>query len=683
VSVGHPTVAVPTLPTPRPQAPHSHLPLQFTHFFGREEELEVLGGWCTGNPDDPTHHLITLTGPGGTGKTRLAIEAAGRVAEAFRGGVWFVPLQDLSDPRQIPGTVLDALRLPRLPQSEPLPQVVEFLNCRASAALLLLDNMEHLLETERRKAEDGAAVVRVLLERCPFLTCLVTSRQRLDLEGERELFVHPLPTPEFRPQRHRDAEAAQRASGIPTSTPRYPTPEHLMQFASVRLFADRAQSSKPDFQVTMGNAAAIAQLCDQLEGIPLALELAASRAQVMTPSQMLSQLEHRFDFLVSRRRDATERHRTLQAATEWSYRLLSSELRRFFARLSVFRGGWTVEAAEAVCEEPSALEYLGQLRECSLVVAEEREEAMRFRMLETLREFGQEQLTPEEQQTARQRHLDFFLALAEQAERELHGPQEGTWFDRLETEHDNLRTALRHAGEASSHRAQEESAGPAALVPSPSLGLRLSGALWGFWLVRGHWSEGRRWLEGALASSADGQRSVECVKALIGMGVLVKCQGEHATARAYLEESVGLARAANDTRLLAEAPDKLGHMLNGLPMERAQALQAFEESLSLREELGDRAGIAASLNALGCTSGHDWERRERLFLENLRLRREIGDRRGAAQTLEHLGGVALMKGDYVQATVLLCAIGGRGVAFRRRQVRRKRRGEPVYPAGER
>lgn len=339
---------------PGQQPPTIRLPLQLTRFFGREEEITRLAtllapaqfaeretqGSQGPAPDAPRLarvptrreegvRLLTLTGPGGCGMTRLAIEVARQVADAMPGGVWFVPLADLTDPRLIPGAIVDALRLPRAPDVDAMDQVAEWLSDHSPATLLLLlDNFEHLLADERRKSEDGAAVLRALLERLPSLRVLVTSRRSLNLEGEREFPVQPLPVP---------------ASAVPS-------PEELMRYPGVKLFVDRAQAVRPDFQVTTRNAADIAALCSGLEGLPLAIELAAARAQVMTPAQMLAQLAHRLDFLVSRRRDASERHRTLKAALDWSVRLLSPELRRFYGQLSVLRGGWTLEAASAIAD---------------------------------------------------------------------------------------------------------------------------------------------------------------------------------------------------------------------------------------------------------------------------------------------------------------------------------------------
>ena len=318
----------------------SHLPLQLTRFFGREAEI----AWLQATLLADEYRLVTLTGSGGSGKTRLACEAAGRLSDAFNGAVWFVPLADISDPQLIVERMRDALQLPRSSDVEPLEQIVNALLERKS--LVVMDNLEHLIrdDAEMQGYRDAkmqntecipvslhpciphpSSLILTLLDRIPTLKLLVTSRQRLDVTGEREFFVPPLPTP--------GGEAI---------------PESLVRCESVQLFIDRAQAVKPDFQVTTANAGALKELCVRLEGVPLAIELAAARAQVLSPAQMVAHLDDRFGFLVSRRRDVVERHRTLRAAMDWSYNLLSPELRQFFAQLSVFRGGWTLEAAEAV-----------------------------------------------------------------------------------------------------------------------------------------------------------------------------------------------------------------------------------------------------------------------------------------------------------------------------------------------
>jgi predicted ATPase len=638
-----PAVTAAAPPPPRADAPtqnvqNVHLPLPFTNFFGREEELALLKRWVGGKTDSGrTSPLLTLTGPGGSGKTRLAIEAARHMAETFAGGIWFVSLQDLSDPRLIPGAIVDALHLPRSPQVEPLHQVVACLNDSGSATLLVLDNLEHLLAAERRKAEDGAAVVRALLERCPALTCLVTSRQRLDLEGERELPVPPLPVPGSVPSFTPEVSAA-------SERPHPHTPEHLMQFASVQLFVDRAQSGKPDFQITVGNATAIGQLCDRLEGIPLALELAARRALVMTPKQMLFQLDQRLDFLVSRRRDVVERHRTLRAAIEWSYRLLSPGGRRFFCCLSVFRGGWMAEAAEAVCEEPQALDYLAQLRECSLIVTEDTGLGMRFRMLETLREFAQECLTEQEHTALQGRHLQYFLDMAEAAAaylgRTAGGEHSRTWLDRLEADYDNLRAALEWS------LATQDS--------PPDAGMRLACALQAFWNIRFryHWQEGRQWLERALDCGAAERTSLRA-RTLEAAGWHVFARGDFAAARSYFEQGLAIGRELQDKTAIAWALNGVG-FVSGVLGDTRTARALYEECLSLFREVDDRRGIALAL--MRFTDVADTEddaaiNRVRAE-ESLAIAREVGDMWGIADALRRLGRLALEQGDGASACAL-------------------------------
>lgn len=572
-------------------ARRAHLPLQFTRFFGREAEITRIGERLA----SPETRLLTLTGPGGTGKTRLCIEAAGRFSETFTGAIWFVPLADLSDPGLIPQTILRALSLPLTGSQEPLEQLVTALTNQPT--LLLLDNFEQVV------AGGGAEVVQTLLSRVSTLQCLVTSRQTLNLPGEVEFAVAPLP--------------------IPNGSD---TPERLSVFESVRLFVDRAQGAKPDFRITSSNAPAVAELCDRLEGIPLAIELAAARALVLTPSQMLVQLGNRFEFLVSRKRGIAERQRTLRATVDWSYRLLAPDIQRFFAQLCVFRGGWTAEAAESVCDEALALDLLAQLRECSLVTIQESEGGIRFRMLESLREYAEAQLSEQERGSARARHAAFFLALAEEAEPQLTGPEQAAWFHRLETEHDNLRAALTWCESSGDSGAQT--------------GLRLSGALWRFWTVRGHFREGRAWYVTALGAEGANARTRARAKALLGAGVLAGMQGDYPAADALIEECLSIYRELGDRQGIAAS---------------LYSLDNFDESLAIYRELGDRRGIAASLNSLGqvAFSHGDYVSARSLFEESLVIRRELGDRRGVAASLSYLGNVAAIhQGDYVSACSL-------------------------------
>ena len=394
------------------------LPIQFTRFFGREQDcthvsdlLEMLDT-----------RLVTLTGTGGVGKTRLALETAHliteRTASRFAGPVCFIPLADLSDARLIPAAIADALALARADDVEPLDQVIGALS-ELRPALLVLDNFEHLVER-------GASLVLSLLTRLPSLTFLVTSRRRLLLPGERECPVSPLPVSPL---------------GLPDA------PETPDQVTSVQLFVDRAQAARPDFQLTRGNAAAVAALCRNLEGIPLAIELVAARAMALSPAQMNERLAQRFEVPSSRGGDEEDHYRSLWAALAWSYELLSPPLQRFFGGLSVFQGGCTVEAAQAVCEEPRALEFLTQLRERSLVMVDHDGGAPQFRLLETLREFAGEQLSEGERANLRARHGDYFMAQAEASQADLCGPEQAHWPERLEADNDNLRVALDAAHE--------------------------------------------------------------------------------------------------------------------------------------------------------------------------------------------------------------------------------------------
>jgi predicted ATPase/DNA-binding SARP family transcriptional activator/class 3 adenylate cyclase len=659
-----------------------NLPPSFSRFFGREAELAALTGllatqgrvgeWESGrvgeepvSPTPPFPHsptrLVTLTGPGGTGKTRLALETARHLAERFSGAVWFVPLAEVDEAERLPDAALAALRLPRTAQVEPLDQLVEALGQQPS--LLVLDNFEQL-------AAKGATLVQELLARAPSLQCLVTSRQRLDIAGEREFPVQPLPRP------------GGGSGGW--------APEQLLAFESVQLFTERAQLVKPDFQVTPANAAALAELCDRLEGIPLAVELAAARAQLLTPTQMLAQLAHRFDFLVSRRRDVPERQRTLRGAVDWSYQLLSLELQRFFARLSIFRGGWSLEAAEEVCgstEASDTLDLLAELRDSSLVLVDEAHEGMRFRMLETLREYAAEKLAAEEAQAVRRRHVAYYLALAEAARDELRGPQQAAWLARLDLELPNLRAALEHsiadcglriadwgmrgvesqaATEARTGSDLDDSPAKAAAacgggssqsaIPNPqsAIPLRLAGALWRFWSTRGYSREGLEALRDVLGRVPPDHpslgRSAWRAEALNGAGALAHDLGDYAGARQFHEESLALWGELGDPVGQASALNNLGNLAFSQG-EGDAASDWYEEALRLYRAAGDLAGTAPVLSNLGALARErgDTGSAAQLVAESLELRRALGDQFGLAVSLENLGHLERERGNAARA----------------------------------
>ncbi|HLK61323.1 MAG TPA: tetratricopeptide repeat protein [Chthonomonadaceae bacterium] len=681
-----------SLVTPDAVLPAPHLPLPLTRFFGREQEIE----WVLAQLQPPdlrlpsgseekgeTHYprtseaasdgigsagqqgttrLFTLTGIGGTGKTRLALEAAQRLRGAYGGRVWFVLLADLTDPCRLGDVIADTLLLPRTPSRTDLEQIVEALD--GQPALLVLDNFEHLLAAEAEDTADadpdhapepnapaeGTLRVKALLQRLPQLACLATSRQPLGIEGERELPLSPLPTPGTR--------------GMP---------ERLMEFPSVQLFVDRAQAVKPDFQVTPRNASAVAALCHRLEGIPLALELAAAWARTLTPAQILSRLESRFDLLVTRRRDYIPRHQTLRAAIEWSCRLLSPELQRFFAHLAVFAGGWTLEAAEQVCEQPQALDALTQLQERSLVIGETTEiseTAMRFRMLETLRDYAQEQLSATEWAYGTERHAAYFLQMAEESEQHQTGPDVKACLDRLEQDHDNLRAALQRSlaqidGQAGAARwggdREGEGAGariltsePEARLPALELGLRLAGALWRFWYVRIHISEGRMWMESLLARAASEEKTSLHAKVLTGAANLAYAQSDVAGALALHLQALEIRRKIGHTDGIIATLGNLGILaLNRGDLTEARALQ--EEALALARTTDNRVRLSNTLNNLGnvAVRQEDYTAARRCFEEGLALKRTLGDVAGSATILTNLGDVSYCLGDYRQAQAYL------------------------------
>jgi predicted ATPase/DNA-binding SARP family transcriptional activator len=593
-----------------------NLPFLLSSFVGRKREMDEVKRLLA------TTRLLTLTGPGGCGKTRLAVEVAAELAEGFGDYVRLVELASLSDPALVAQSVAGVLGLREQPGRTLTESLVDYL--RPRRLLLVLDNCEHLIDA-------CAALAATLLYAAPELRILATSREALQVPGEALWVVPSLSLPD-----------PQHLS----------SPERLLEYDAIRLFVDRVTETMPSFTLTAQNAQTIARLCHRLDGIPLALELAAARVRLLSLEQLLRRLEGNLHLLRSRNRTVLPRQQTLQATIEWSYTLLSEQERLLFCRLAVFAGSFTLEAAESVCSgagiaPEEVLEGLAQLVNKSLVVVIEQGEEPRYRLLETVRQYAQEKLAATEAASLiKTHHLHYFLALAEMAERHLKSAGRAPWLERLEREHDNLRAALRWA------REQGKS----------EIGLRLAGALAWFWYFRGYLSEARDWLASLLALEPADRHTPARALALFGAGAIAWMLGEYAASRAALTESVALWRAHENKQQLAYALTLLG-LLDALHGEYQIAFTHQEESIALFREVGDRWGLALALYWLG-----DMFRLQRNhpaaqshYEESLALFREIGDQWGQATALQGMGAVAYRHREYAAARAYL----EEALAFRR------------------
>jgi predicted ATPase/class 3 adenylate cyclase len=575
-----------------------NLPLQPTPFVGREQEVEAIVDLVR----RPEVRFLTLTGPGGTGKTRLALQAAVELLDDFTDGVFFVPLAPLNDPELVPATIAATLGI-REEGDQPLREQLRSV-LATKELLLVLDNVEHLVE--------AAPAVGELLETSSRLKVLATSRVPLHLRAEREYPVPPLGLPRRKPP---------------------PTLEQLSQYEAVRLFIDRAQAVKPDFAVDNENAPAVAEICHRLDGLPLAIELAAARVRMLPPQAMLARLEQRLPFLTTGARDAPARQRTLRDAIAWSYDLLTAEEQAVFRRLAVFAGGCTLDSAEAVAIPDGELDIfdgLEQLVEHNLIrQAVGTAGEPRFAMLETIREYGLERLSESgEADGVRRRHAAFFLALVEQAEPALHSPQQLVWLERLEAEHDNLRTALSWALEQETETA-----------------LRLAAGLGRFWIFRGHLGEGRGWLERALETR--GEPHPVRARALVVAGEFARHMGDYEREAALQEAGLALARTFRDRRTEAQVLLELGLHAGFTDGDYALADALTEESLAILRDLGDAWGIARALNNLGYRAylRGDFGRAAALLDEAVTFARAAGDRSLLAFILDSRGALAEAQGE--------------------------------------
>jgi predicted ATPase/DNA-binding XRE family transcriptional regulator len=581
--------------------PEPALPSPPTQLVGRELELAEVGDLLRRRE----MRLLTLTGTGGVGKTRLAIQAARESADLFPDGRLLVALASLNDPALVVPTVARSLGLREAEGHT--PRGVLRAHLREKRFLLLLDNFEHLLE--------AALEVAGLIEACPDLTVLVTSRAPLRVRGEQEYPVLPLK--------------------LPSST-LSPTSEEVLASPSGRLFVERAKAAFPAFELTSENAGAVAAICWRLAGLPLALELAAVRARFLDPVALLARLDQALS--AGWARDLPERQRTMSATLVWSHDLLSEGERVLFRRLSVFFGGFSLEASEAVgANGGETLDFLGRLVEQSLVRVEPNENSTRYWMLEPVRQYALERLREsDEEEQARARHTAFFLALAERAAPELWRPGQVGWMDLLETENDNLRAALSWTVE----RGHEEE------------GLRLSVALQRFWSVRGYLEEGRRWLETTLSACPSPDPSVQA-QALHGIGSMALEQGDRALADRVLRESLALRRGLNAKGGIAASLQGLAEVaIWERDYERAAKLCA--ESVALRREIDDEQGLTTALNISGLVEAQrdDHERAVALHEEGLTVARRAGDTWAIAVHLDNLGWATLGRGDRERAARL-------------------------------
>jgi predicted ATPase/class 3 adenylate cyclase len=592
------------------QAFTNNLPVQSTSFIGRESEMEEVKRLLD------TTHLLTLTGAGGCGKTRLALQVAVELLEAYSDGVWLVELAVLTDPTLVAQTIATALEL-REEANRPLVQTLtDYL--KPKTLLLILDNCEHLVETCAQLAD-------TLLRSCPRIKLLVTSREALNIAGETTYRIPSLVQP--------DPKALPIAGKELVSV--------LAEYDAVRLFVERARAHRSDFALHRQNGPAVAEVCSRLDGIPLAIELAAARVKVLTAEQIAARLDDRFKLLTGGNRTALPRQQTLRALIDWSYDLLSEQEQVLLRRLSVFTGGWTLESAEQVCagkdiEAWQVLDALTALVDKSLVIFEERAEgAGRYRLLETIRQYSLERLSDTEEETLlRNRHRDFFLALAERAEPQLIGPEEGTWLARLEAEHENLRVVLERC------RTVEDSA---------EAGLRLAAALWRFWDVRGYFSEGRREMEDFLGRCGEAPASLRARSHNI-TGMLSDMQGDYGSARHHYGQSVALWQEASDELRMSAALNNLA-VTARKEGSLQEARATHERALAIRRKLGRKSYIAASLGNLGIVMRDlgDYETARTLLEESLQMNRELEERSVLAHMIGYLGTIAWHQGDYAKA----------------------------------
>ena len=615
----------------------NNLPAQLTSFIGREAEIRKIADLL----GKEQVRLVTLTGPGGIGKTRLSIQVATDQLEHFPDGVWFIPLASLTDPMYVAAEIASVLAIRLQPQIDPQRQVIDYL--AQKRLLLVLDNFEHLPE--------AASFVNDLLLRAPSLRCLVTSRELLQVSGEQTFVVPPLSVPPD------DADI-----------------ETLSQYDSVKLFIERAQAAQPGFSLSLQNATAISAVCRRLDGISLAIELAAARVRGMTAQQILDRLSQQFQqfgFLSTRSRDVPYRHRTLRATIDWSYQLLDADEQLLFAQLSVFSGGFFLEAAEQVCDVPDALELIFSLQDKSLLTAEEISEKIRYQMSEPLRAYATEKL--DDSAKFEKAHAEYYLGIAQSCDQKLTGGEQSAALAEIALELENFRTAMDFTqmsegklfgelatalseffyirgflSEGIQHLRQAEHG--LRTLKDNTLLLQVQYKLGRFYRVVGDNETARSLCTKSLQTARELGSKQDIANALNYLGIIARYQGNYEEAKGHFTESLQIARELGDKRSIALSLGNLGLIAQSQnAYDEAKSFHA--ESLQIARKLGDKRGIAYSLNFLGNITRHqgNYDEAKRLHAESLQIRKELEDKRGIAYSLSNLGNIASHQYDNAEA----------------------------------
>ncbi len=617
----------------------NNLPVQLTSFIGRETDIKEIKAHLLTNP------ILSLLGPGGTGKTRLALQVGAEMIDDFTNGVWFVELASLSDPLFVVVEIASVFKL----SSDGKIEIFEIIKnyFREKEFLLILDNCEHLIE-------ECAKVSEELLKLCPGLKILASSREPLHISGEITYAVPTLSLPD-----------TKKKSSL----------EDLLLYESVRLFIDRALTVKPDFKVTNSNAPALAKLCYEIDGIPLAIELAAARVRVLPVEKILERLKDRFNLLTGGKRTVLPRQQTLRALIDWSYDLLSEKEKLLLQRLSVFLGGFTLDAGEEICadefiEKSEILDLLSNLLDKSLVKVYESDYELRYTMLETIRQYGEEKLIATESKSGIQKkQFEFFYRFVEDSEAKLTGSQQREWIKKIDSEYENIRECLKWS-----------------LKNNPESTLKMSVALGKFWEVRSYFFEGLNFLQTGLQLS----NSVELIlkaKVFYWTGFFSMYQGKYSESKKYLNESLEIFREIKDksgqavalmalatitlfegdyenSKNLARESLLLSHEINNKSFiaanlrtlavsmmhlgEHDDSRKNYDESLSIYRELNDSVQLAKIIGNIGALEylRNNYEDAILAFEESLSLRNELGDRQGIAISLNNLGTVYYMKLDF-------------------------------------